>query len=339
MNDKYIREFYNEVCNNLEGDYKIVLEPGRGINEEWVEYDPVKWEMEEGLQRLTDSLVKDEKLSFEEKLLAIYKYICLNYIYDDNVLFFFRKDTSDINNIKYIAVDWYARIVDKKWKENRMHHNRRVCYEFARFYAKAINKLLKDNDDLEACIVGDRENTHYFVGLTGKDYSIVLDLDDFNSIKDLTRLKLNLTLKGIKIFRDDSGKIQNAIDEFNKDKMTELPEIEEAQITLKNEDLIKYFNKVAEILKRHEIDSQGFMEYMRVIVEAEEIETEKIWRKIEEVGKEKRHVRCLIFYFNSKTYLIDSVEKSLREITNKEDLDENVYILKPEEHEYAYFGG
>ena len=42
-------------------------------------------------------------MQLEEKILKLYEYICLNYVYDDNVLFFFRKDLSDPNNIKYIA--------------------------------------------------------------------------------------------------------------------------------------------------------------------------------------------------------------------------------------------
>ena len=50
-------------------------------------------------------------MSIEDKILEVYKYICLNYIYDVNVLYFFRKDKSDINNVKYIAVDWYGRII------------------------------------------------------------------------------------------------------------------------------------------------------------------------------------------------------------------------------------
>ena len=140
MNDEYIKNFYKEVNQALEGNYKIILEPGRNLTEDWIEYDPVKWEVEEPIQNLVEKLLKENKLSLEEKILCIYKFICLNYIYDDNVLYFFKRDTSDINNIKYIAVDWYGRIIDEKWKENRKKHNRRVCYEFARFYAKAINE-------------------------------------------------------------------------------------------------------------------------------------------------------------------------------------------------------
>lgn len=122
---------------------------------------------------------------------------------------------SDPNNIKYIAVDWYGRIVGNEWKDNRQNHNRRVCYEFARVYAKAIKELLDDNNNLDVFMLGDKENLHYVVGLTGPEYSVILDLDDFNSIKDLTRLKLGLTIKGIRILRDNSGKFKDAINKFN----------------------------------------------------------------------------------------------------------------------------
>ena len=143
MKDEYLKKFYNKISQVLEGDYKIILEPNRELTDDWIEYDQVKWELEEPIQNLVNNLLKDTALSFEEKVLSIYKYICLNYIYDDNVLYFFKRDCSDPNNIKYIAVDWYGRIIDEKWKENRKKHNRRVCYEFARFYAKAINEKLK----------------------------------------------------------------------------------------------------------------------------------------------------------------------------------------------------
>ena len=336
MNDEYIRRFYNEVKQTLDGDYKIILEPNRKFTDEWIEYDQVAWEIDDSIQVLVETLLKDNKLNLEDKILEIYKFICLNYIYDDNVLFFFKKDLSDMNNIKYIAVDWYGRIIDEEWKQNRKKHNRRVCYEFARFYAKAINKLLNGNDNFEAFMLGDRENLHYVVGLTGDEYSIILDLDDFNNIKDLTRLKLGLTIKGIKILRDDYGKFQKAIDKFNKNRPYELVEIENIKKDLKDINLIEYFNKVIVILNNYNIDSQGFFEYMRSIIENENIEIEKIWKEVKENG-EKRYSRCLIFNFDSKIYLLDSVDKKLQ-LTNKEYLEEN-YILNPEENNYSYFGG
>lgn len=337
MRDKYIYKFYDEVNQVLEGDYKIILEPNRDIQEDWIEYDQVKWEMEEGISKLVEKLLKESSMSFEEKILEVYKYICFNYVYDANVLYFFKRDDSDINNIKYIAVDWYGRIIDKKWKENRKNHNRRVCYEFARFYAKAINEMLIGNDNCEAFMLGDKENLHYVVGLTGNEYSIILDPDDFNNIKDLTRLKLGLTINGIKILRDNSGKFQKAVDKFNQDKKNELPEVEKTRENLKDGNFIEYFKSVVEILKSYNIDSQGFYEYMKSIVEQEEIETEKVWKKING-DNEKRYARCSIFNLDSKTYLLDSVDKTLS-IINNENLDKDTFVFNPEENEYPYYGG
>lgn len=337
MSDEYIKKFYKEVNQSLDGDYKIILEPNRNITEEWIEYDQVKWELDEPIKDLVKKLLENDNIEFEDKILNIYQYICLNYIYDDNVLYFFKRDLSDPNNIKYIAVDWYGRIINEKWKENRKKHNRRVCYEFARFYAKAINELLDGNENLEAFMLGDKENLHYVVGLTGKDYSVILDLDDFNSIKDLTRLKLGLKIKGIKILRDDSGKFKNAVDKFNKNRPYELSEVEEAEQYLKNKNIIKYFKKVVDILNNYNIDSQGFCEYMRSIIESEQIEIEKIWKEVK--GKnEKRYSRCLIFEYDSKTYLLDSVNKTLN-VIDKGNLDKNIFIFNPDENEYPYYGG
>lgn len=337
MRDEYIRKYYNEICNNLEGDYKIILEPGREFVEEWIEYDQVKWELEDSIQNLVNKLLKDNILTFEEKILEIYKFICLNYIYDDNVLYFFKRDTTDPENIKYIAVDWYGRIIDNKWKENRKKHNRRVCYEFARFYAKAINELLGENKNFEAFMLGDKENTHYVTGLTGSEYSIILDLDDFNKIKDLTRLKLGLTINGITILRDNCGKFQKVVDLFNKTRKNNLEEVLKLKENLKGKNTIEYFSKVVEILKSHEIDSQGFMEYMRKIIEDEGIEIEKIWKEIKD-SAEKRYVRCLIFNLDEKKYLLDSIDQKLCEIRD-DTLDKNIFIFTPEENEYSYYGG
>ncbi len=333
--DEYIKKFYEEVKENVEGDYKIILEPGRKLKEDWIEYDQVKWEVEENIEELVKELQKDDTLSFEEKILKVYEKICLNYIYDDNVLYFFKRDASDINNIKYIAVDWYGRIVGNTWIENRKKHNRRICYEFARIYAKAINELLGENKKLEAFMVGDKENLHYVVGLTGDDYSAILDLDNFNKIKDLTRLKLGLTLDGITILRDETGKLKDAIDNYNKGRLVDLLEMEEAKNKFAENDVIKYLNEVVKILKSYNIDSQGFMEYTRAKVENQGIEIEKIWKEIKG-GAEKRYVRCILFDFDGKTYLIDTVEQEMK-VVNREDLKE--FVFNPQEHQYPYYGG
>ena len=337
MRDEYIRKFYDEVNESLEGNYKIILEPNRELVEDWIEYDIVKWELEEPLKDLITTLLNNSALSFEEKILSVYKYICLNYIYDDNVLYFFKRDCSDPANIKYIAVDWYGRIVGNTWIQNRKKHNTRNCNEFARFKAKAINELLDGNDNLEAFMLGDKENLHYVTVLTGNDYSIILDLDDFNSIKDLTRLKLGLTLKGIRILRDTSGKFQKAIDIFNKNRLNELAEVEEITKKLKGKDTIQYLLDIVEVLRSYNIDSQGFMEYMRSKIEQEEIEIEKIWKESKD-SSEKRYVRCLIFNFDSKTYLLDSIEQTLSIVT-REELDKDIFIFNPEENYYPYYGG
>lgn len=337
MRDEYIYKFYDEVNQALDGDYKIILEPNRDIQEDWIEYDQVRWKMEEEISKLVEKLLKESSMSFEEKILEVYKYICLNYVYDANVLYFFKRDDSDINNIKYIAVDWYGRIVGKDWIEKRQKHNRRICYEFARFYAKAINVLLDGNDKLEAFMLGDKENLHYVVGLTGDEYSVILDLDDFNSIKDLTRVKFGLTIKGIKILRDESGKFKQAVDKFNGGKREELAEIEEAKRNLKDKSLIEYFNNVAQILKNRNIDAQGFFEYIRAIVENEGIKIEKIWKE-DKVAPEKRYERCIIFEFDGKTYLIDSIEQAIIQI-EKGDLDKNVFVFNSAENIYPYYGG
>lgn len=337
MNDEYIKNFYKELSQELEGDYKIIIEPNRNLTEYWIEYDQVKWELDEPIQSLVNKLLKDNILNFEEKILKVYEFICLNYIYDVNVLYFFKRDTSDLNNTKYIAVDWYGRIIDEKWKENRKKHNRRVCYEFARLYAKAINELLRDNHNLEAVMVGDKDNLHYVVGLTGNDYSVILDLDNFNKLKDLTRLKLGLTINGITILRDDFGKFQKALDNFNKDRLDELAEFKVIEEKFKGKDDIKYFKSVIDILKKYNIDSQGFFEYMRAKIEQEKIKIEKIWKEVKG-SSERRYLRCLIFSFNYKTYLLDSDEKTLSEV-DKEKLDKKAFIFNPEENEYPYYGG
>lgn len=337
VNDEYIQKFYNEVCENRDGDYKIILEPGRKISEDWIEYDTVKWEMEPPIQNLVNNLLKDDTLCLEEKIIKVYEFICLNHIYDVNVLYFFRKDISNPDNIKYIAVDWYGRVVGQEWIEKRKNHNRRICYEFSRFYAKAINTLINDEYDLEAFMLGDKENTHYVVGLSGKDYSIILDQDDFNSIKDLTRLKLGLSLQGIHILRDETGKFKSVVDNFNKDRETHLPEIAKAKANLNDNNIIEYFNNIINVLNKYEIDSQGFFECARALIEEQGFNIEKVWKE-DTRNTERRYERCLYFDYKNQTYLLDSIDKTLKPV-RIEDIDKNIFVFNAEEHDYKYYGG
>ena len=343
LDDTYIETFYKEICKKLGDNYKIVLEPKRKISKEWIEYDQVKWEIEDKMKDFIQDLKKEYNLSLEEKIMELYKFICLNYVYDANVLYFFKKDMTDLNNIKYIAVDWYGRIVGKEWTKNRQKHNRRICYEFSRFYAKAINELItsenKENE-MEAVILGDKNNLHYVVALIGEDYNIILDQDDFNNIKDLTRVKLNLTIKGIHIIKDKKGKFSAIVNQYNKDKLDEIEEIEKAKNNLDlNKDIIKYLNTAINTLNTYNLDSQGFFEYIRSLIENEGIKIDKIW-KVDKRDKyaEKRHERCLYFNYKNKTYLLDSIDKNLK-IININNLDQNLFILNPEKNEYDYYGG
>lgn len=331
MNKKYIERLYKEVEEQLDEEYKVVLEPSTNIKEDYVELDCINWELEDTMVELVDSLKNNNKLTLEEKILEVYKFICLNYIYDDNVLFFFKKRKDDEGNTYYIAVDWYGRIIDKNWIEKRKTHNRRICYEFSRFFAKAINILIGNRDDIESFIIGLKDNTHYVTVISGEDYSAILDLDDFNKIKDLTRLKTGLTLDGIRILRDDKNILRNAIDKFNESRKQTL--IEKGNLKEK----IEYFNKAINTIKEYNLDSQGFNEIMKKIIEDEKIDTDRLW-KLEAESPEKRYVRCIGFEYESKKYIVDSVLQKMF-CENDPDYDETSYIINPEEQFYEYYGG
>ena len=331
MNKKYIERLYKEVEEQLDEEYKVVLEPSTNIKEDYVELDCINWELEDTMVELVDSLKNNNKLTLEEKVLEVYKFICLNYIYDDNVLFFFKKRKDDEGNTYYIAVDWYGGIIDKNWIEKRKNHNRRICYEFSRFFAKAINILIGNRDDIESFIIGLKDNTHYVTVISGEDYSAILDLDDFNKIKDLTRLKTGLTLDGIRILRDDKNILRNTIDKFNESRKQTL--IEKGNIKEK----IEYFNKAINTIKEYNLDSQGFNETMKKIIEDEKIDTDRLW-KLEAESPEKRYVRCIGFEYESKKYIVDSVLQKMF-CENDPDYDETSYIINPEEQFYEYYGG
>lgn len=148
---------------------------------------------------------------------------------------------------------------------------------------------------------------------------------------------MGLTIKGIKILRDNYKIFSNALNKFNRDKLYELTEVEDIKQNITNKDIIQYLNNIINVLNQYHIDSQGFCEYMRAIIEGQDIEVEKIWREIKGEN-EKRYSRCLLFNLNSKTYLLDSVDKILKEI-NIDDLDRKIFVFNPEENEYPYYGG
>ena len=101
--------------------------------------------------------------------------------------------------------------------------------------------------------------------------------------------------------------------------------------------MIKYFKDIISVIRKYNLDPQGFMEYMRAKIEAEEIEVDKIWKEVKG-GLEKRYVRCLVFNYNGIDYLLDSVLQTLNAV-DIEKIDKDLFVLKPEEHEYAYYGG
>ena len=186
-------------------------ENGEDINLN-IKCDKADWNIPKEVQPFVDELSKNDKLSNEEKILAIYEELSKIYTYDDNVLSYIKRVDDD----KFALPDWYGRDINEVWEANREEHNRRVCYEVSRYLAKSLTEIFKNNDDYDVCILWDKDLTHYFVGLTCSEYSLTLDLDDFNNIKDLTRLKTNLTAEGIKILEDDNNKFKNSLDNFNK---------------------------------------------------------------------------------------------------------------------------
>lgn len=88
MNNENIRRFYEEVKESLDDNYKIIIESKEDLDEDWVEYDSVKWTVEQPIEKKVNELLNKKSSTLEEKILKLYEYICLNYVYDDNVLFF-----------------------------------------------------------------------------------------------------------------------------------------------------------------------------------------------------------------------------------------------------------
>lgn len=328
-----IEEYYNLIKDKYGDIYRIILEnDDEKLDKDYIEYDKSKWVIEDDVNTYLDSII-NKNISDEEKILLVYRFICLNYIYDDNALYFLKKRKDENGNTYYISNDWYARVLTDDWLKNRKNHNRRVCYEYSRCLSKAIKKILaySNNTKIKCCMLGLNDNSHYISGIYG-EYNAMLDLDDFNKLKDLTRVKLNLKIKGITILSDKNNILTNAINNYNKDKLDDLKEVEKLDKT----DFINYLNNIINILKKYNLDPQGFMEYMKDKIESNDIETERAW-KLYITKPEKSYVRCLYFKYNNDYYLLDTINQKLEKQT-MEYIDKN-YILNPEENLYSYYGG
>lgn len=271
------------VSTSFRRKHIIVLNPegeseNRDDTSSNIIYDKADWKIPEDVRGLVGELSQNSQLSNEEKILLIYEQLCKDYVYDDNLISYIKKVDDD----SYALPDWYGRDVGQEWEKNRGQHNRRVCYEVSRYLASSLIELFKDSEDINVCILWDKGLTHYFVGLTSNDYSITLDLDDFNNIKDLTRVKAGLTAEGIVILADNEGKFKNALDKFNearsKDAIKKIeddiandsnPSSDNENASQSSEpDNIAFLKNAIEILKsKHGIDSQGIYEYIKEIVD------------------------------------------------------------------------
>ena len=295
-----------------------------------VVYDPIEWKMNDELKEYVKELSANTRLSTEDKILKIFEKVCMDYVYDDNLISYIKKVDDDI----YSLPDWYARDVDNDWEKNRELHNRRVCFELSRYIAEALKELLRENDDYNIGIFWNKNLIHYFVGLTCSEYSVTLDTDDFFNIKDLTRLKTGLTAEGITVLEDKHGIFKSALEKFNDGrskyaikKMEEetskndMESDEEDNRDDENEE-VTFFRKAVEILKNnYNIDSQGIYEYIKEIVDIRigSERREKIWKRIEGNSKEStRYIRGLVLDIEGKKYLIDVDEKTVRPFNEEE---------------------
>lgn len=334
-----------KIVLNPEEEYYIKYKSGRENREDLnanIICDRTNWTIPEEVQVFVNELSKNSQLSNEDKILLIYEKLCQRYTYDDNILSYIKK----IDDDKFDLPDWYGRDINKEWKDNREEHDRRVCYEVSRYLAKSLTELFKGEENYNVCILWDKDLTHYFVGLTCKDYTLTLDLDNFNNIKDLTRLKTGLTADGIVILEDNEGKFKNSLDKFNEDRSKYAVKKIESEIentsskqNIENDNSnkidepedIAFLRNAIEILKeKYDIDSQGLFEYMKEIVDIKlgPEARAKVWKKIEgKSNEETRHMRCLVLNIDNQKYIIDVDKKELRSFDESEFTRENVEFI------------
>ena len=309
-------------------------------------YDKVDWKIPEKIRQTIDELSQNSQLSDEDKILTIFERVCKEYVYDDNLISYIQK----IDDDSYDLPDWYGRDVGQEWEEKRDEHNRRVCYEVSRYLAKSLMELFKNNDDIDVCILWDKGHTHYFVGLTSSKYNITLDTDDFNNIKDFTRIKAGLTAQGIVILEDNNREFEYALDRFNEHRSKEAIKSIESQmsnniatssVSEKEENFdstntfenILFLQNAIEILKgKYNIDSQGLFEYMKEIVDIRlgPESRKKIWKRLnKDSAKSIRYIRCLLLDIDGQKHILDVDKMLLREFDEEE--------LKSEDSDFVHY--
>lgn len=337
VNMSELEKLNNLLSLHLRRKHIIVLNPEAKENrnkkiENKVVYDATEWKMPEDLQKYIVELSEKDELTIEEKILEFYEKLSVNYVYDDNLISYIQKVEDDTFDLP----DWYGRDTVPDWDEKREMHNRRSCFELSRYLAKGLMELLKNEDNCNVCIFWDKDLTHYFVGLTTNDYKVTLDLDDFSNIKDLTRLKTELTAEGITILEDEDGKFQKALDNFNEGREKYALEMMQNDILDETIEADKYgdiifLSYALQILTQgYGIDEQGTFEYMKEIVDMKlgPESRKKVWKKIDGVdGNAPRVVRCLLIDVDNETYLIDGNEGVLRPFSDEEFTIENARFI------------
>lgn len=351
MNFTRISKLSSLVTNDLKRKPTIILDPNNSnpfrisgtANNISVTVDADEWIFPDYLKDFVKKLCQSD-LNVEGRILKLYERICLDYIYDDNVLSYIRKNDDDT----FYLPDNYGRRTDSSWKEKRSKHNRRNCFEISRILAKSLCELIKTSGcsaNYDVCILWDEAVTHYLVGLTSKDYCISMDTDDFTQIKDLTRLKTGLTAEGIRILDDPNQKFISALAKFNSGKgKIALKQIEDAVAKTKSEDEvdndysedIQFIQNAVQILKEeYNLDSAGMFEYLKEIIDMKigARSRMKMWKEVKDnSGVGKRYTRCLLLKLDGVSYIIDVTKNNPNEmfrLFDETELNNPASCIKP----------
>ncbi len=343
MNITRISKLSNLVTNKVKRKPTIVIEPTRyhsvsisGVARNVsINIDTDEWIIPDNLKKYLNELSQKEG-SIEEKVLQIYQKLCEDFTYDDNVLSYIKKNDDDT----FFLPDEYGRDTDSNWRKNRSKHNRRNCFEISRILAKMLKEFFKQNgyyNKYDICILWDEAVTHYFVGLSCDDYLVSLDLDDFTQIKDITRMKTDLSLEGINVLYDPKNIFTDVLKSFNENRpqiarehvediieKSILDSSEDAQSTLPED--IEFLKYTIQILREeYDLDPAGIFEYVKEIVDTKigARARNKVWRIVENnPGTGNRYTRCLVVKINDEPYIIDVTKQNPSEILRKFDLAE-----------------